>query len=357
MLEVNGINNRKGRLDIGLTQATLDGTSYLVAMRPVPALHAAVVAYVAERDVYGKIDAYSGWIAELAIVAVVIVLFFSYWIYRIIHQPLALLVKSFRHAEKGQLVPIGSTSRHDEFGYLYKQYNRTIEKLDELIHQVYEQKLRAQASELKQLQSQINPHFLYNTYFTLYRLAMIEDNESVARFSSYLGEYFHYITRHPDDAVPLRLEVKHTQTYAEIQRFRFDDRITTFWDPVPDDAAELVVPKLILQPIIENAYKHGLENKLTGGGLRIRFRHDAAAATLAIAIEDNGSVVSLQDAAGWTLPLHARDEAAEGTGLRNVHRRLQLMYGETSGITLAVSEEFGGLQVMLTIRYGKKEQP
>src|SRR5690606_13977204 len=100
----------------------------------------------------------------------------------------------------------------------------------ELIHQVYEQQLRAQSSELKQLQSQINPHFLYNTYFILYRLAKLNDNESIARFSHYLGDYFQYITRNASEDIPLEMEFKHAMTYAEIENIRFNNRIQVHFE-------------------------------------------------------------------------------------------------------------------------------
>ncbi len=339
----------------GRKQIVLDSTPYLAAYRYSPGLKATLVTYVAEREVFGELDAYRWWIVQLSIASVAIILLFSYWIYRVLHKPLSALVRSFRRAEQGKLEPIRHTGRRDEFGYLYEQYNQMADRLDVLIHQVYEQKLRARSSELKQLQSQINPHFLYNTYFILYRLANIEDTENVARFSSYLGEYFQYIARHQSDEVPLELEVKHTETYAKIQNIRFDDRIAIRIEPLPPEAAHLIVPKLILQPIVENAYKHGLENKREDGILVMSYNYKRGD-RLTIAIEDNGSRMTDGEVERLNISLYERDMEVEGTGLTNVHRRLRLLYGEDCGIRLSVSE-YGGLKVELDIPCACEEEP
>ena len=103
-----------------------------------------------------------------------------------------------------------------------------VSKLNVLVKEVYEQKIRSQRAELKQLQSQVNPHFLYNSYFVLYRLAKIPDVDNVLRMARHLGEYFRFITRSRSDEVTLEEELKHTLAYIQIQMYRFDQRVETY---------------------------------------------------------------------------------------------------------------------------------
>ena len=113
--------------------------------------------------------------------------------------------------------------------------------------------------ELKQLQSQINPHFLYNSFFNIYRLAKDEDYENLTCFTQYLGSYYQYITRSASDEVSLLDEYNHAKTYCNIQQMRFHNRLELKMAPLPEAFAGYRVPRLIMQPIIENAFEHGLK--------------------------------------------------------------------------------------------------
>ncbi|PIB49060.1 hypothetical protein AOA60_29080, partial [Pseudomonas sp. 2822-17] len=119
--------------------------------------------------------------------------------------------------EKGGLDQPIEHSKKDEFGFLYDRYNKMMRRLKVLIDQDYKQKMMMQKAELKQLQSQINPHFLYNSFFILNSLAKIEDTERIELFTNMLGEYFRFITKNGESEVPLVDEIKHARTYTEIQ--------------------------------------------------------------------------------------------------------------------------------------------
>ena len=157
--------------------------------------------------------------------------------------------------------------------------------LDNLIHKVYEQKILTQRAELKQLQSQINPHFLYNRFFNIYRLAKDEDCENIVLFSKYLGNYYQYITRNAASEVPLSAEYEHAVNYCSIQKFRFDGRLEIRLSPLPEAFRSLKVPRMIIQPILENAFEHGL-NQVPSPSLCLNiFQEDDA---LILSVENNG---------------------------------------------------------------------
>ncbi|MBB6730179.1 sensor histidine kinase [Cohnella zeiphila] len=312
---------------------------YTVVSQPSSSLGMTLYMYLPSKRVNASLDTYRSWFNALSLVMVVVVLLFAYMIYLIIHQPLKKLVRSFRRVEQGHFDQEVHYSLRDEFGYLYSQFNGMVKRLNVLVHEVYEQQFRARSAELRHLQAQINPHFLYNSYFILYRMAMLNDNDNIVYFTKHLGEYFEYITRDGMEDVPLGSEVKHARTYAEIQSFRFAGRIRVEFGDPPESAADLPVPRLILQPLIENCYNHGLTDKGKGGWIRVTFeRRDRA---VLICVEDNGGEMDAAKLLDMQTLLLEREQPPERCGLVNIHRRLRIQYGEPGGMTLEIGEEKG----------------
>ncbi|QJD81906.1 sensor histidine kinase [Cohnella herbarum] len=332
----------------GVAPLRLPDGEYLAAFEYSTSLDSYLIAYVKRSEVFGQIAA-SRWMFWLmSLLSLVFIVAYSYWIYRLIHRPLQKLIRSFRKAEDGMIEPAALPRSTDEFRYLFQHFNRMVERIHHLIRQVYEQKIRAQSAELKQLQSQINPHFLYNTYFVLYRLAKMNDLGGVIRFSQHLGEYFQYITYNSSDRVPLETEVKHSWAYGEIQNIRFSDKIVVEFGKLPESWRTIPVPRLLLQPIIENAYKHGMEDRRRDGCIRVGFEMRAGA--YAIVVEDNGEGLTDDNLRLISAELagQASPDGMEHAGLLNVQRRLQIMYGPGSGLFLSRSE-LGGLRVEMAI--------
>jgi len=226
------------------------------------------------------------------------------------------------------------------------------------INQEYMQRIKTQQAQLIRLQSQINTHFLYNSYFILHRMILLEDNENAIKFSQSLGAYLKYITRSDSDLTSLSKEVEHARVYGEIQITRFSSRVSLAFEKLPAGYAEIVVPRLIIQPIIENAFKHGLENKAQNGLLSVSFC--CFKDSLFIVVEDNGndleedmlermkaSLVEGIKEAAWGLGI------AETTGLVNIHRRLRFYFGGDSGLVFSRSK-WGGLKVVIQIKLKTK---
>ena len=163
-----------------------------------------------------------------------------------------------------------------------------VKELKTLIEQSYKQKILVQRAEMKQLQSQINPHFLYNSFFILNTMARTEDYENIEKFTEQLGRYFQFITRSAADEVPLEKEVEHARVYTEIQAMRYSNRIKAYFEELPEEFWGIVVPRLILQPIIENAFEHGLGMVKKNGILTVSF--EKLQNGLHIIIENNGEI-------------------------------------------------------------------
>lgn len=330
----------------------IDGETFSVTSDTSASLGLTLLQNVPEETLYGPLKMYRSFFWLLSGLSIALVSLFSYWIYMLIHHPLKQLVIAFRKVEHGNLDVAVHHRTKDEFGYLFHQFNAMVGELKVLIHEVYEKNFRLRLSELRQLQSQINPHFLYNSFYIVYRMAKIQDYDKIMEFTKYLGEYFRFITRSDSDGITLQDEWKHVKNYIEIQTIRFSDRIEVDFGEMPKDAGKITIPRLILQPIVENAYKYALEEKECDGRLSVTAIQTMEQVT--IIVEDNGD--NLRDVKLEELQMKLKDQALlpEMTGMINVHRRLQLNSGEQAGVTVKRSN-LGGMLVEIRIPFAKEE--
>ncbi|MBB3128227.1 two-component system sensor histidine kinase YesM [Paenibacillus rhizosphaerae] len=330
-----------------LKEFRIGGETYWISAQKSRSLGITLLSYMPETEIIGSLSLYRVWYWVLSSLSLLLVALFAYWIYLQIHKPMRSLLRAFHKLEHGNWRVALAPKRQDEFGYLFIQFNTMVVKINELIQEVYEQQYRTNLSELRQLQSQINPHFLYNSFFILYRMAKDEENESIARFTSYLGRYFQFITRSHKNTVRLAEEVDFSRAYVEIQSFRFEERIAVRFEELPVAYADLEVPKLILQPLIENAYQHGLRDTIEGGLLEVRF--EVCGDSLVIAVEDNGETISADNYDELSRKLQTTGWVdGETTGLVNVHRRMRLEFGDHGWVTF-LRIPGGGNRVLLHI--------
>lgn len=283
----------------------------------------------------------------LTVLSLIVILLFAIWSYRAIHRPIRALVRRFELAEQGQTGMAIVHTRKDEFGYLYLRYNEMLRRLHTLIEENYVQRIRTGEAELKHLQSQITPHFLYNSLFSIKQMAEVENVELIKEFSDYLGQYFRYMTRDSAREVTLGQELDHALVYLAIQRIRFGSRIRAEVDELEAEFQHIQVPRVLLQPMIENVFEHGLREKKSGGLLRMRYeRQDEF---LAIRIEDNGETLSDSKLEQLQQCLSKQsNEQGETTGLLNVNQRLQIRFGPSCGLRVERSE-LGGLGVSVIL--------
>ncbi|WP_214626781.1 sensor histidine kinase [Paenibacillus agaridevorans] len=338
----------------GQLQVVSGGVAYFTAHEYSPALGATLAVFTPAKTVMQPLSEHRNWIGIVSVIALLLVIVFSYWIHQLIHKPIKRLIGSFRKVEKGDLgVRVYHVNR-DEFHYVYNQFNAMLGQIQSLIHEVYEQRIRSQQSELKQLQSQINPHFFYNSFFILQGLVQMREHELADKMFHHLGSYFQFITRSGAESVTLAAEMKHARAYVEIQKIRFSDTVLVELEDVPIAWESVMVPRLIVQPLIENAYQYGLENKQADGLLTLRFR-EVEENRLMIEVDDNGEELGDSRLEDMRKAIAAADRAMETTGILNVHRRLQLKFGEDCGLQVSRSE-LGGLQARLTIRREEGEE-
>lgn len=264
---------------------------------------------------------------------------------KIVHKPLHILVNSFEQVMEGNLDEHIYRNEEDEFTYLYQGFNNMEDRLKQLIEEVYIQKNLAQKAELKQLQAQINPHFLYNSFFILSRRIKRQDYENAEDIAKHLGNYFKYLTRDGADFIPLRQETEHARSYAAIQGARFAQRLQVQFGELPEKLGDILVPRLILQPLLENSFEYGVENKIKDGLTCVEFQIQET--EFLIIVEDNGEEASDEDILSMRKSLEEA-KLEEVTGIVNIHRRLKTYFKGGAGLRVDRSK-LGGIAITMFI--------
>lgn len=262
-----------------------------------------------------------------------------------LHKPINTLLSGFRRVQSGNWKEHIEDSRKDEFGHLYRGFNEMEDRMDRLINEVYVQTNLTQQAQMKQLQAQIAPHFLYNSFFVLSRRIKRQDYENAELLAKHLGNYFQYLTRNGADYVPLRLETDHAKSYSAVQDARFSRRIHVQFEDVPEAFGGIMLPRLVLQPLLENAFKYGLEEKVQDGLLRVSFVETDD--EWQIRVEDNGENIPDEKLQEITDAI-TQGKKGEVTALANIHRRLQIYYHGQSGVRVQRSP-LGGLAALIWI--------
>lgn len=275
---------------------------------------------------------------------------FSVLFYLIIDKPIEHAKKTFLRLEHGELGIQMGKSWYIEFQGMYDQFNSMSRHIQYLIEQEYELRLLNTKVRMKQLQCQISPHFLYNTYFILCGLLQEEDYEGAEQMASIIGKYLRYITVSGNDTASLQDELEHARAYTQIQQIRFSRRISIYFDECPPELKGLLVPRIIVQPLIENAFEHGVKDCLEGGVIRVSITGNPSAVT--ICVEDNGDSLSEEKIREMEEMLQCTErDSGDHVALFNIHRRLVMTYGAGSGLFLSRSG-LGGMRLELRIREG-----
>lgn len=257
-----------------------------------------------------------------------------------ISSPLKKLIREMRQVEVGNFRGLVNVSSYQEINILVASFNRMVRRIEELIERVKLSSVSEKNAELHALQSQVNPHFLYNTLDMIYWMLDEEGNEQLGELVLSLSSMFRYSSQWEDGAdVSLREELEQIGHYLKIISIRLEGRLLIITG-VDERWLNIRVPKMTVQPVIENAVKHGLESLGRQGILKVYTREEEQ--TLKLIVEDNGTGMDTEQLSRLQASL-AGDSAGvsgkSGIGLQNLHRRLQFMFGEEYGLQI---ESFPG---------------
>ena len=259
------------------------------------------------------------------------------------------MMKQMEQIETGNFDIEINTDSRDEIGILSERFNQMAHALKEYVNQAYVAKIRQTEAELTALRSQIYPHFLYNTLEIIRMTALEEGNENVPEMIEALAQQIHYLIGPAHDMVPLADEINIVEKYVYLLNCRIRGKINLSIKAV--NSRNLMVPRLILQPIVENAYVHGIRKKGKG---TIMISTETADGRLEITVMDNGAGMdeeklrSIRELLEGDQPGIRNESDWQSVGMKNVHDRICHLYGEEYGITITSTEGVGTM-VRLTM--------
>jgi two-component system, sensor histidine kinase YesM len=304
-----------------------------------------------------EIVAEANRIRQLIIASVILSAIFAitlnFFLTQRLTRPMQILQNKMRLAASGYLEAKVKPSGRDEIADLGKSFNIMLEKIKMLLDKSIREQEQIQKAELRTLQAQINPHFLYNTLESIVWMAEAGKNDSVVNLVKALSRFFRISLNKGRDFISIKTELEHAQSYLVIQQMRYRD-ILEYELKVPPELQSYPILKMTLQPLIENALYHGIKNK-RGKGLITIDGYTSQDNVLVLNVTDNGIGISqdrlacLREHLEQPIDTGAQDDpSGGGFGLQNVHQRLRLYFGEGYGIHLD-STEGEGTQVSIRI--------
>lgn len=284
------------------------------------------------------------WYLLVASILLLAVIGISGIISREITKPIRSLRDSMRKVQNGQFDTHVEVITENEIGSLGRSFNLMTSEIRALMEQnVYEQKQKRK-SELKALQAQINPHFLYNTLDSIIWMSEAGENDEVVEMTSALARLLRQSISNDQEEVELEKEIEYVKNYLTIQKMRYKDKLE-FFIYVDPRVAHVPVIKLVLQPLVENAIYHGIKYKETKGNLKIYAK--PVDGRVEIVVADDGIGMD-EDVMEHIFDEHRKEQKRNGVGVPNVQKRLQLQYGSEYGIRYE-SVKGAGTKVVITI--------
>ena len=265
-------------------------------------------------------------------IVLILVIILSYYIPRSITMPITRISKVTDQVAKGNLSVRAAAESGAEARMLSDSLNAMIDKINELLDQVTTEQVRLRKAEFELLQAQINPHFLYNTLDTIVWLAEAGDQKRVVSMVGNLSDFFRTSLNQGKDIISIREELAHVRSYLEIQQVRYQD-ILRYKITVPEDLYEYKIPKITIQPLVENALYHGIKNKRGQGTITVTGKRNENGFVLYV--RDNGIGMTqerLKEVRAGIQKLSYTGK--EIYGLYNVNERIRLNFGETYGISI-----------------------
>ncbi len=317
-------------------ETRIGGQTYLLEKVHTPNNHFDIILYSEKDAVYRDVYYIRQVWAFLTVMAVMLPFAIAWLLRRMISRPMNRLVTAMRKVEQEIYDYRLPEDESEEFNYVFRQYNSMAAKVENLIQEVYEKQIQVEQAKLKQLQAQINPHFLFNSFYMGYRMAKSGDTEKVAQLCLYLGDYFRVLTYVSDDFISLQEEMKFTETYLLLYQMRYEGRL--FYEIDQEKGLEQeMIPPLLLQPVIENSICHGVEK--TGRACRIRITVKREDGQVAFRVEDDCRAITPEEVEKLKMTLDEPVCPGRSFGLWNIQQRLKALRPGSGGLSLRITED------------------
>ncbi|MFD0714301.1 sensor histidine kinase [Paenibacillus sp. GCM10027626] len=340
----------------------IDGVSHLIKVSSVNKAGWKLVADIQADRLFAQSDVFKSYMTVIVAIVFIAVVFITLFFNIVITRPINKLIDAFAQAASGDLNSKVRFSEKNEITRMAVHFNKMMKELGELTSRqaamqqaLFETELEKKQFELNNLQSQINAHFLYNTLHTLRGMTLSNSTDEAAGVIDHLVDYFRYCAR-DEEFVTVADELQYLESYLQIQKARFGSRIKMIIH-VEQQLHPCKILKLLIQPLVENAIFHGVEQKSGRGIIKV----DAASKgnTVYICVLDNGRGMSRQKVAAINAALAASYDMVglahdkRSIGLGNINKRLKLYYGEQAGLSIK-SWENAGTAIIMAIPHEKE---
>lgn len=298
----------------------------IIYHKPIENTDWRLVAVIPMKEILKGSYEISKYIFTLTLFVCILAFIAAYCVSGGITKRIRILTQNMKKIEKDNwdvYIPVEST---DEIGILQKSFNHMISNIKKLIKEKYEAELNKKNAELKALQAQINPHFLYNILDMIYWMAMKYGADDIVYIVNSLAKFFRLSLSKGKDIVPIKDEITHVKMYLDIQMKRFSGDIECIID-VDNELFEYSTVKLILQPIVENSIIHGIQESESKKGY-IKITGKLINNLIKITIDDNGKGIDEENLEGILLK-----DKSKGYGIKNVNERIKLYFGEEYGLS------------------------
>jgi two-component system, sensor histidine kinase YesM len=307
---------------------TINGQNIIVSTNPISNSDWTLVTVIPMNDILSISKNLKNEMLFLMLVIAAITYFIISYISLLYTKKINQIIRKMKKVQTGDLDVIVSTQSKDEIGELIENFNYMMNKIKVLNEEQFRAGISIKSAELKALQAQINPHFLYNTLDIINCLAIENKIPDISRMIQSLSKFYKLSLSNGRDIVTIRDELEHVELYVQIQNRRYSNRINLLLD-VDKEILDCKIPKLLLQPLVENAIIHGLfEKESKSGYINILGKHDKD--TIILKVVDNGMGIS-EDRIKQIFQFD-NSEQIHGYGVKNINERIKLYYGNDYGL-------------------------
>lgn len=309
----------------------IQGGSYQIRSELSPYTGWRTVGVFSMDEVMSSVNTIVYILFTCVIISLVLVVIVSFKFSRTLTNPIFKLKRLMKQVESGDLTVRFNFQHNDEIGELGQSFNHMIARIDQLIQMVYVEQENKRTAEMKSLQEQIKPHFLYNTLDTISWMARDYDAEDIVRLVDALTNMFRIGLSHGKDIITVKEEITHVSNYLYIQKIRYKDKLN-YVIHVDESLYAIEVPKLILQPLVENAIYHGVKAKRGGGTITITGVPEGE--NLVFTVQDNGAGMPQEKVEELNRRMSERSvlDEQKSFGLFYIRERIQLCYGKGYGV-------------------------